>query len=169
MKQAQVLHAVLQRQTPVFPPFSAGNRREKRLYDLFIRMSLMCWSFEPSERPSMDDVVQQCIGFFHLDQILDPIIPFDVARARYDLDHPYNFQPASEPAPTAIAPTETRSLPAKLVTASDQFESFVLFGNHHASPSSSESATAKCDRDLTPCQPMPWLLPLQTASIHLGI
>ena len=78
----------------------------------------------------MNDVVQQCIGFFHLDQILDPIIPFNVARERYDLDRPYNFQPAFEPAPTSTVITETQSsalLPATL----DQFETFVLHGNHY--------------------------------------
>lgn len=61
MRQAQILHAVLQKQTPAFPDMLTEGR-EKRLYDLCVRMSTSCWSFDPSERPSMKYLVQRCIG-----------------------------------------------------------------------------------------------------------
>lgn len=111
MKQPQVFHAVLQRQTPAFPAFLTKNKREGRLHDLFVRISNSCWSFDPTERPTMKDLVQQCISFFHLDQILGPSVLTEIVLKYPDLRLlQQNVQPATNeishsPSAETVKPT----------------------------------------------------------------
>lgn len=37
MMQAQVIHAVLQKQTPIFPPFMGEEKLDGQLHDLFVQ------------------------------------------------------------------------------------------------------------------------------------